>query len=72
MEQVEFIRLAPQLRGRAMAIAQSFFSSEEEAEDVAQETLIRLWKAWERVASAEEAESLTVRVAKYECINVWR
>ena len=44
MEQKEFIRLAPQLRGKAMAIGQSFFASEEEAEDVAQETIIRLWK----------------------------
>ena len=72
MEQIEFIRLAPQLRGKAMAIGQSFFASEEEAEDVAQETLIRLWKAWEGLTSAEEAERLTVRVAKYECINAWR
>ena len=72
MEHAEFIRLAPQLRKKAMSVGQSFFASEDEAEDVAQETLIRLWKAWERVASAEEAESLTVRVAKYECINVWR
>ena len=72
MEQKEFIRLAPQLRGRAMAVGQSFFASEEEAEDVAQETLIRLWKAWEGLTSAEEAERLTVRVAKYECINTWR
>ena len=55
-----------------MAIGQSFFASEEEAEDVAQETLIRLWKAWEGLTSAEEAERLTVRVAKYECINAWR
>lgn len=72
MEQIEFIRLAPQLRGKAMAIGLSFFASEEEAEDVAQETLIRLWKAWEGLTSAEEAERLTVRVAKYECINAWR
>ena len=55
-----------------MAIGQSFFSSEEEAEDVAQETLIRLWKAWKGLASAEEADKLTVMVAKHECINVWR
>lgn len=55
-----------------MSIGQSFFSSEEEAEDVAQETLIRLWKAWKGLTSAEEADKLTVMVAKHECINVWR
>jgi len=72
MEHAEFIRLASKLRARAMAIGQSFFGQEESAEDVAQETLIRLWKAWGGLASTEEADRLTVRVAKHECINVWR
>ena len=55
-----------------MAVGQSFFSSEEEAEDVAQETLIRIWKAWDGVSSPGEANRLTISVAKHECINVWR
>ena len=72
MEHAEFIRLASKLRTRAMAIGQSFFGQEESAEDVAQETLIRLWKAWDELGSAEEADRLAVRVAKHECINIWR
>lgn len=55
-----------------MAIGQSFFASEEEAEDVAQETLIRIWKAWDGLSSPGEADRLTISVAKHECINVWR
>ena len=72
MEHAEFIRLAPQLRKKAMSVGQSFFASEDEAEDVAQETLIRIWKAWDGVSSPGEANRLTISVAKHECINVWR
>ena len=72
MEHAEFVRLASELRQKAKAVGMSFFSSEEEAEDVAQETMIRLWKAWDTLSSPQEAEKLAVRIAKHECVNVWR
>ena len=72
MEHAEFVRLAPVLRKKAKAVGISFFSSEEEAEDVAQETMIRLWKAWGTLSSPKEAERLAVRIAKHECIDMWR
>ena len=72
MEHAEFARLAHVLRRKAIAVGMSFFSSEEEAEDVAQETMIRLWKAWDTLLSPGEAERLAVRIAKHECIDVWR
>ena len=72
MEHSEFARLAPALRTKAKAVAADFFSSAEQAEDVAQETIIRLWKAWPSLSSPLDAERLAVRIAKHECINVWR
>ena len=72
MEHTEFERLAPILRSKAKAVGMSFFTSEEQAEDVAQETIISLWKAWGTLSSKEEAERLVVRIAKHECIDVWR
>lgn len=72
MEQAEFSSIASVLRQKAKAVGISFFSSEEQAEDVAQETLIRIWKAWDGLSSVGEADKLTVMVAKHECINVWR
>ena len=72
MEHTEFERLAPILRTRAKRIAADFFSSAEQAEDVAQEAMIRLWKTWGTLSSPLEAERLTIRIAKHECINVWR
>ena len=72
MEHTEFASLAPVLRRKAIAVGMNFFASQEQAEDVAQETMIRLWKAWDALSSKEEAERLAVRIAKHECIDVWR
>ena len=72
MEHTEFERLAHILRSRAKQIGLSFFKEEEAAEDVAQETMIRLWKAWPSLSLPLEAERLAIRIAKHECINVWR
>ena len=72
MEHTEFARLAPNLRRKAIAVGISFFSSQEQAEDVAQETMIRLWKAWDTLSTPLEAERLAVKVAKHECVDVWR
>ena len=72
MEHTEFERLAHILRSRAKQIGLSFFKEEEAAEDVAQETMIRLWKAWPSLSLPLEAERLAIRIAKHECIDVWR
>ena len=72
MEHTEFERLAPILRTRAKRVGEDFFSAAEQAEDVAQETMIRLWKAWPSLSSPLEAERLAIRIAKHECIDVWR
>lgn len=72
MKQTEFAHLASVLRNKAKAVGMNFFSSEEEAEDVAQETMIRLWRAWDTLSSQQEAERLTIQIAKHECVNVWR
>ena len=72
MEHTEFERLAPILRTKAKQIGLSFFKEEEAAEDVAQETIISLWKAWDTLSSPLEAERLAIRIAKHECVNVWR
>ena len=72
MKHTEFALLAPVLRRKAKNIGENFFSSSEDAEDVAQETMIRLWKAWKTLSSPSDAERLAVRIAKHECVNVWR
>ena len=72
MKSSEFSRLAPVLRTKAIAIGLSFFEQQEAAEDVAQEALIRLWKAWDTLPSPKDAEQLAVSLAKRECVNLYR
>ena len=72
MKHAEFARLALVLRTKAKHIGENFFSSSEDAEDVAQETMIRLWKVWDTLTSPMEAERLALRIAKHECIDLWR
>lgn len=72
MEHSEFARLASALRKKAKAVGETFFGQEGSAEDVAQETMIRLWKNWDSLSSLQEAERIVIRIAKHECINVWR
>ena len=72
MKHSEFEHFAPALRTKVVSLAESFFQEEEKAEDVAQEAMIRLWKAWPALASLPDAERLVVRIAKHECIDAWR
>jgi RNA polymerase sigma factor (sigma-70 family) len=42
------------------------------AEDIAQETLMRLWLLRERIASLTDIKPLAVRMAKNLCVSEWR
>lgn len=50
MTRQAFEHIAPQLRPRLKDIAQRFFGDEDKAEDIAQETLMRLWLLRDRIA----------------------
>ena len=43
MEQAEFEHIATRIRQRAVATALAFAASGDEAEDIAQETMLKLW-----------------------------
>lgn len=72
MEHSEFEHYASALRTKVVSLAESFFQEEGKAQDVAQEAMIRLWKAWPALPSLPDAERLAVRIAKHECIDAWR
>lgn len=52
-------------------IGHRFFGDEDTAEDVAQETLMRLWSMHDRVGEID-FRPLATRIAKNVCISMWR
>lgn len=72
MTQETYIELAEKQRPMLKRLAASFLHNEEEAEDVVQESLLRLWLLRERMASAQDFNPLAVRITKNVCISLWR
>lgn len=72
MTQQEFEHIVPRLRPRLRDIGRQFFGNEEMAEDIAQETLMRLWMLRERIEPQTDIEPLVVRMAKNLCVSEWR
>lgn len=72
MTQQEYEHIVPELCPRLKDIGRQFFGDEEMAEDIAQETLMRLWLLRERIASLTDIKPLAVRMAKNLCVSEWR
>ena len=69
----EFEHIARMLRPQMMRVAWDFFRQTEEAEDVVQEVLMRLWM---RVQDEETREenwmALAIKATKNQCVSTWR
>lgn len=68
----EYELIARKLRPRLFSIGREFFGDSDTAEDVAQETLMRLWVMRGRVAADTGVEALAVRMARNVCVSEWR
>lgn len=71
MTESEFIVQASTLRSKAMAVAGRNVSAAE-AEDIAQDVLLRLWTLRESVTSPQHAEVLATKMARQRCVDAWR
>lgn len=72
MDRTTFEQTAARLRPLILRIGLNFFGSADDAEDVAQETLVQLWRYCERLDEGRNVEALAVRVAKNCCVNLKR
>ena len=72
MTQQEFEHIAQQLRPKLLNIGRQFFNDGDCAEDIAQETLMRLWQLRERIEQQIGIVPLAIRMAKNLCISEWR
>lgn len=72
MDRTTFEQTAARLRPLILRIGRDFFGSADDAEDVAQDTLVQLWRYCERLDEGRNVEALAVRVAKNCCVNMKR
>ena len=72
MDRSTFEQTAARLRPLILRIGRDFFGSADDAEDVAQETLLQLWRYCEQLDEGRNVEALAVRVAKNCCVNLKR
>ncbi len=72
MNRATFEQTATRLRPLILRIGYDFFGSADDAEDVAQETLVQLWHYCERLDEGRNIEALALRVAKNCCVNLRR
>ena len=72
MSPKEFENIVPALRPVMVKVGRDFFGNESDADDVAQEGLIRLWRYCERLNAERNMEALVVKVAKNICVEIYR
>ena len=72
MTRSEFEQMAMQLRKEMLSIGMAFFGNREDAEDVAQEGLVKLWNYCEHIDTGQSVKALAVRVAKNCCVSIHR
>ncbi|MBP5425206.1 MAG: RNA polymerase sigma factor [Prevotella sp.] len=72
MTQEEFTYRANEMRTKAMSLAGQFGYSQEDAEDIAQDAMLRLWSLHEQLRDAAHLKASTAITAKRLCIDRWR
>ena len=72
MRKDEFEKLAPELRQQMLRVGMDFFCNRQDAEDVAQEGLIRLWTYCERLDAGYTLEPLAMKGAKNICVDMYK
>ena len=68
----EFEILARSLRPRLLKVARQIVGSLDDAEDVAQETMLKLWGLGDNLGEYRSVEALAVLIAKRMAINTLR
>ena len=72
MEQAEFEHIAARIRQKAVATAIALSAGGDEAEDIAQETMLRLWTLRGDLRDATHAGKLAVCIARHKAIDCHR
>lgn len=72
MDRSTFEKKAEHLRSTILRIGLDFFGSQDDAEDIAQDALMQLWRYCENLDENRNVEALAIRIAKNCCVNLKR
>lgn len=72
MKQREFEQIAGQLRKKALQTTGSYQIPEDSGEDIAQDTLLKLWLHHTEFSTAEDCLRLAGHIARHLCIDHFR
>ena len=72
MDRVTFEAAVRSLRPKILKVGRDFFGSDDDAEDVAQETLAALWERCAMLDEGRNVEARAIRVAKSCCVDMVR
>ena len=72
MTENEFIHIVPQLRQIALQTSQGYGVGSDEAEDIAQDAMLKLWAIKDDIQSAAHAKGSMGCIAKHLCIDLFR
>lgn len=72
MTQKEFTYIANDIRAKAVETALWFGYAMDDAEDIAQDVMLKLWCLHEQISDAAHLNAAAVIIAKRVCIDKWR
>ncbi len=72
MTENEFIQNAPQLRQIALQVSRGYGIGSNEAEDIAQDAMLKLWAVKDDIRSVAHAKGSMGSIAKHLCIDFFR
>ncbi len=72
MTQEDFKTMANETRKKAVSVAVKFGFSHQDAEDIAQDVMLRLWSLHEQLTNAAHLKASATITARHLCIDRWR
>ena len=64
--------MAGETRAKAVSIAEKFGYTQDDAEDIAQDVMLKLWSLHEHLSNEAHLKASTVITTKRVCIDRWR
>lgn len=72
MTQEEFTHIASEMRANAVSVALKCGATPADAEDIAQDVMLKLWYLHEKMDDATRMKSLVAITTRHVCIDRWR